>query len=134
MTAYIPEEYIGVSSTRLDFYQRLAAVTRAEDIEDIAQELKDRFGAMPQPVENLLYIVRMKQLASEAGVESIVARDKQIVLRFHDARELGRLALAHDYGDGVKVGTRQIRLDMKYLGDGWPAVLEAVLHEAVTST
>ena len=134
MPAYVPEEYILTSSTKLDFYRRLAVVRQVEEIEDVARELKDRFGTVPQPVENLLYIVRMKQLATEAGVESIMAQDKKIVVRFHRVKELGWLPFAQNYKNGVKIGARQIRLDMKCLGDSWPVVLKEVLQGVVGST
>ncbi|GAI06090.1 unnamed protein product, partial [marine sediment metagenome] len=69
-TAYIPEDYISATSTRLAFYQRLSVAKQAEEIEGIARELSDRFGPVPQPVKNLLYVVEIKQLTAEQlGVE-----------------------------------------------------------------
>jgi len=134
VTAYIPEEYVSAPSTRLTFYQRLATIKRDEEIKDIARELRDRFGAAPQPVKNLLYIVEIKQLAAEAEVESIFTEDKQIVLRFDSAKELGRLPLLEDYKDVVKIGTRQIKLDIKRLRNSWQEVLKKVLQRIATNT
>ena len=133
-TAYIPEDYISATSTRLAFYQRLSVAKRAEEIEGIARELSDRFGPVPQPVKNLLYVVEIKQLTAEARVESISTEDKQIVLRFHSGKELSGLPLSRNYKDGVRIGTRQIRLDIKRLGNRWQQVLKEVLQEAATNT
>ncbi len=133
-TAYIPEDYISATSTRLAFYQRLSVAKQAEEIEGIARELSDRFGPVPQPVKNLLYVVEIKQLTAEARVESISTEDKQIVLRFHSAKELSGLPVSRNYKDGVRIGTRQIRLDIKRLGSRWQQVLKEVLQEAATNT
>ena len=47
----------------------------------MAQELRDRFGPLPEPVQTLLYVVRVRALAREAGVQSIQTEDGQIVVR-----------------------------------------------------
>ena len=134
INAYIPEEYIFTPSTKLAFYQRLAAAKRAEEIGDIAQELSDRFGALPPPVKNLLYIVEIKQLAAEAKVESISTKDKQITLRFDDTKELTRLPLSQDYKSGIKIRTKQIELDIKRIGNNWQEMLKEVLQGATTNS
>jgi transcription-repair coupling factor (superfamily II helicase) len=134
LTAYIPEEYIFDLSTRLDFYQRLVAAKRAQEIEGIAVELSDRFGHIPQPVKNLLYIVEIKQLAIAAMVTSISTEDRQVVLHFDGTREINRLSLTQDFGYGVKVGSSRIKLDIKLLGNNWQDVLTKVLQKVVIST
>ena len=129
LAAYIPEEYILALSTRLSFYQRLAAVKRAQKIGDIAMEMNDRFGPMPQPVKNLLYVVEIKQLAAAAMVESISTEDRQIVLNFNSAREIRKLSLAQDFKSGIKVGSQYVKLDIKLLGNSWQEVLKEVLQK-----
>ena len=134
LAAHIPEEYIFDLSTRLNFYQRLAATKRVQEIEDIAVELSDRFGPIPQPVKNLLYIVEIRQLAASAMVESISTEGKQIVLRFDGTREIEGLSLTKDFKYGIKVGSAQIKLDMKLLGNKWQDVLKEVLQKVATSS
>jgi transcription-repair coupling factor (superfamily II helicase) len=129
LTAYIPEEYILDLSTRLDFYQRLALVKKAQEIEGIAVEFSDRFGPMPQPVKNLLYVVEIKQLAAMAMVKSISTEDRQVVLYFDDIREIDRLSLAQDFRRGVKAGSNRIKLDIKLLGNSWQDVLKKMLQK-----
>jgi transcription-repair coupling factor (superfamily II helicase) len=133
LTAYIPEEYVVDLSTRLDFYQRLAAVKRAQEIEGIAVELSDRFGPIPQPVENLIYIVEIKQLAAAAMVKSISTEDRQVVLHFDGTKEIDRLSLIQDFKYGVKAGSSRIKLDIKLLGNSWQDVLKKVLQKAAIS-
>jgi transcription-repair coupling factor (superfamily II helicase) len=127
ITAYVPEEYMPNLNARLSLYRRLAKVDCSEEIEDITQELRDRFGALPQPAKNLLYVVEIKMLAAKTGVESIYTQGKQIVLNSaHDAG-MANLASWQKYKDGIKVGTRQVGLDTKRFGNRWTEVLQDLL-------
>jgi transcription-repair coupling factor (superfamily II helicase) len=134
LAAFIPEEYIPDLSTRLSFYQRLAVAKRAQEIEDVARELSDRFGPSPEEVENLLYVVEIKLLATEAMLESISTENRQIVLHFNSSRELDKLFLAQDFKSGIKVGSDRIKLDIKIFGASWQEVLREVLQKVATST
>ena len=134
LAAFIPEEYMPDLSTRLSFYQRLAVVKRAQGIEDVVRELSDRFGPPPEEVENLLYVVGIKLLATEAMLESISTENRQIVLHFNSSRELNKLFLARDFKSGVKVGSDRIKLDIKILGDNWQKVLREVLRHLLSAT
>src|SRR3546814_8771497 len=65
----IPEEYVQDLSVRLGLYRRLSLLVEPAEIEAFAAELIDRFGPLPQEVENLLQIVAIKRLCREAGIE-----------------------------------------------------------------
>ncbi|MCL0081759.1 transcription-repair coupling factor [Dehalococcoidia bacterium] len=133
ITAYIPEEYVPDLNTRLALYQRLANLDSIRQVEDIRQELKDRFGRMPLPVQNLLYLVRIKLLGTEAGVQKISAEGKQILLRMGSEAKVDRALLQSSFGSSLKVGTTQVRLDKRQLGQHWARVLEAVLRSMAAS-
>jgi len=128
LAAYIPEEYVSNLNTRLSLYRKLATIERIKEIENIAQELSDRFGVLPQPVENLLYMIEIKILATKAGVESIYTQGKQVVLNPVDGRMSVKISCLQKYKDAVKVGTRQIRLDTKRLGNKWQEVLKELFE------
>jgi hypothetical protein len=81
LDAHIPEEYVPNLNTRLSLYHRLAKVKYVEEVDDVAQELQDRFGTLPESVENLLYIVKIKVLAVWAEVNSISTQGRQIVIK-----------------------------------------------------
>jgi len=126
LKAYIPDEYVSDVETRLSLYQSMARLDKLEQIEALAGEFGDRFGAMPPEVKNLLYAVKIKMLAAKAGITSIITEDGLIVLRLLDGMrftpEQHELALP----DGVRMGVRQISLS--YKGDkGWKGKLERVL-------
>jgi transcription-repair coupling factor (superfamily II helicase) len=133
LAAFIPEEYIPDLSTRLNFYQRLAVIKRAQEIEEIARELSDRFGPLPVEVENLLYVVEIKQLATEARLESISTENRQVVLHFNNGRDLNKLPLVQEVKSGIKVGSDRIKLDIMILGDIWQAVLKEVLRRVAAN-
>jgi transcription-repair coupling factor (superfamily II helicase) len=132
LDAHIPEEYVSNLGTRLGLYQRLAAVEQTAEVEDMARELQDRFGPLPEPVENLLYMVRVKVLAIAAGVSSVSAQGRYIVLKPQRTdsplKIRGARGVIHVYPDAaVKMGATQIKLDTRLLGDRWKEVLEELL-------
>jgi transcription-repair coupling factor (superfamily II helicase) len=131
LDAHIPEEYISNLNTRLGLYNRLARVEHLDEVENMARELQDRFGRLPHPVENLLYIVKVKILAVRAGVSSISTQGRQIVIKPENAAPplniRGVNGAASKYSGAIKIGTTQIRLDTGLMGETWQLVLEEML-------
>jgi transcription-repair coupling factor (superfamily II helicase) len=84
--ALIPETYIEDLDLRLAMYRRLAALAEPDDVEAFAAELIDRFGPLPDETEQLLQLVRIKQLCRKAGVAKVEAGPKGVLLAFHDNR------------------------------------------------
>ena len=130
LTAYIPEEYVSDLDTRLSLYQHLVKLETVEQIEALAHEFSDRFGALPTKVKNLLYAVKIKSLAAKAGIESIATEEGQIILRRFEGMQFNRQQLEPIIKDGIKVGLTQLRLNPKRLGSEWQRVLEEVLRRA----
>jgi len=129
LAAHIPEEYVPDLNARLNLYHRMARISGLEEVDDLAQELRDRFGILPQPVENLLYVLKVKILATKAGISSISAQGRQIVIKprgqaiTHQIREVLRTG----YDGALRIGISQIRLDTRLSGDKWKFILEEVL-------
>jgi transcription-repair coupling factor (superfamily II helicase) len=82
--ALIPESYIEDLELRLQMYRRLAALDEPQDIEAFAAELIDRFGPLPEPTEQLLQLVGIKQLCRKAGVDKVEAGPKGVLIGFHN--------------------------------------------------
>jgi transcription-repair coupling factor (superfamily II helicase) len=82
----IPEAYVADLSVRLGLYRRLASLVDAGEIESFAAELIDRFGPLPEEVENLLQIVTIKRRCVDAGIEKVDAGPKGAVISFHQDR------------------------------------------------
>ena len=64
--AFIPESYIKNEYQKLDIYKRIAAIESEEEMDDMIEELIDRFGDIPKKVELLLEVARLKNLAQQA--------------------------------------------------------------------
>ena len=69
----IPENYVRDLGVRLGLYRRIGALKNENELMDMREELIDRFGAIPQEVENLLQTIEIKQLCYAANVAKIDA-------------------------------------------------------------
>ncbi|MCB1591445.1 MAG: transcription-repair coupling factor [Alphaproteobacteria bacterium] len=80
----IPETYVQDLSVRMNLYRRLSDLVEPQDIESFAAELIDRFGPVPPEVENLLDILKIKQMCRKAGISQVDAGPKGAVISFHN--------------------------------------------------
>src|SRR5262249_37321171 len=71
LSAHLPDSYVPDLNLRLALYQRLAKAETNEEADAIESEMNDRFGPPPQAAKNLLWVVRLRLLATEAGVGAI---------------------------------------------------------------
>ena len=78
----IPDTYVRDLPVRLGLYRRIGALTNDEETGAIAAEFVDRFGPLPDEVQNLLDVVTLKRLCKIAGVEKLEAGPKGMVLQF----------------------------------------------------
>ena len=123
--AYLPAEYIPDDALRLQLYRRIAAAHELEEVDLLAQELQDRFGPLPETVQNLLFVVRMKILARHAGVERIAREGDMLVLYGQALEHLDRRIVQQVEGENVRVGRRNIYIQQD---EHWPTHLERVLE------
>ena len=82
VSSYIPDDYIENSSQKIEIYQNIALCRNEEDIQNVIDEIIDRYGQMPEEVNNLLEIARIKELAKKAFVTKISERRDSIVFNF----------------------------------------------------
>ena len=127
ISAYIPQDYISHLPNRLAVYQRLTGLRQLAQVEDMRDELRDRFGPTPEAMESLLYIIVLRILAQEVGVQSITSLDGNIVLALRDPVAGARLALEKSLGSRARVGNQQVRLNRNLMGPAWQEELTAVL-------
>jgi len=126
--AYVPEDYLPEEKLRLRLYRRLAGVINLKGIDEMAKELEDRFGELPEPVANLLYQLRLKILALEAGVKAILTETGQIIIRADTLQEIDRAGLQRRLSPAAKVTPRQISLPLHPKTEVWQAELEKTLR------
>lgn len=82
VSSYIPDEYISNQSQKIEVYQDIALCKNEEDIQNIIDEIIDRYGNMPIEVENLIKIARIKNLCRENRIEKVYDKLGQIVFTF----------------------------------------------------
>ncbi|MEL0144560.1 MAG: TRCF domain-containing protein, partial [Alphaproteobacteria bacterium] len=107
----IPDAYVADLGVRLGLYRRVAALVDPGDIEAFAAELIDRFGSIPQEVENLLEAITLKRLCRDAGVEKLDAGPKGAVVTFRDNSFTNPSGLVSFITE--QSGTVQLRPDFK---------------------
>ena len=86
VSSYIPDEYISDSSQKIEIYQDIALCRNEEDIANIVDELIDRYGNMPSEVENLLEIVRIKELCRHANIVKLSKKNGAFVFYFDSSK------------------------------------------------
>ena len=82
VTALLPEKYLPDVHERLSLYNRLAATENDKDIKLIEDEILDRFGRYPQPVQNLIDLTRIKNRLTKLGVKKVEMYNKSGWLEF----------------------------------------------------
>ncbi len=80
ISAFIPRDYIEDETLRTETYQRMASVKTLRDVEEAAKEFQDRYGPFPEPVSNLLQILRVRVYAQRKGVTSITKERRRLIL------------------------------------------------------
>ena len=86
VTSYIPEEYISNSNSKIEIYQKIALCKNEDDLQNITDEIIDRYGQMPYEVENLLDIARIKSLAKEKYILKISQKRENIIFYFDNSK------------------------------------------------
>lgn len=111
ISVLIPENYIPDLNVRMSVYRRIAALSDHQDIESFAAELIDRFGPLPDEVENLLRLITLKQLCKTAHISNVEAGPKGVLVAFHNNEPHNPTALMRFIQE--KAGTVKLRPDQK---------------------
>ncbi len=83
VSSYIPDEYIENTAQKIEVYQNIALSKNEEDIQDVIDEITDRYGNIPKELENLLDIARIKNLCKEKNIIKITQKQNNIVFFFN---------------------------------------------------
>lgn len=103
VTSYIPDDYISDSNQKIEIYQDIALCKDEEDIRNIVDELIDRFGDMPNEIENLLEISRIKSMAKEKNLIKIQSKRDNVVFTYDNNFDNSCTSdLIKKYGNKIK--------------------------------
>jgi len=111
--AYVPASYIGSEALKIDLHRRLALVEDEDELRELRASVEDRYGELPEPVENLFAIQEAKLKIAQVGAEYLVYRGGRItvgplVLGSEELQELRDRAATAVYSTGKhEVAMRQ---------------------------
>lgn len=125
--ARIPTDYIPDMGLRLQLYRRLADIQEESAIQEIAQELNDRFGPLPEAAQGLLYQLTVKILAQQAQATAIGNEAEQIFIRLPYLAEVDRPALQRYLGNNVRVSRTAVWLPRDLEQTDWKERLLDIL-------
>ncbi|WP_425832833.1 transcription-repair coupling factor [Streptomyces fractus] len=107
--AHVPHDYAPGERLRLQAYRAIASANTEDDVKQVREELVDRYGKLPEPVENLLLVAGLRMLARACGVGEIVLQGNNIRFAPVELRESQELRLKRLYpGTVIKSATHQL--------------------------
>ena len=103
VTSYIPDEYIQDPNQKIEIYQNIALCKNEQDIQNIIDEIIDRFGNMPKEVEKLIQIAKIKYLAKNLKISKIASKNTVVVFTFEPNQlKIDITELVKKYGNKIK--------------------------------
>ena len=100
--AYLPERYVKSSAQRMDLYRRIALIETQLDLDDLGDELIDRFGEPPRAANNLLQIALIRAMAQKAGMKKLMQRGEEVQIVPEQADIALWSELADDYAGRLR--------------------------------
>jgi len=121
--AYLPEELVADPDQRIVFYKRLADLAEIPGVRRLGDELRDRYGRLPEPALHLLKLKELRLLAEAAGVAELAVRGDRASLSFHE----GHVPPAPKVHEMV----RSVAAELSFASDGREALRIAVRADAI---
>lgn len=84
INAYIPPRYIEDEMQKIDIYKKISLVRNQEDYNEIQEEIEDRYGDLPQTVQNLLDVALIKAMAHDLDITSVIVKQNGVVFNFRE--------------------------------------------------
>jgi len=137
--AHLPDSYVSDAAAKLDLYRRLARAEQPCEIQAVREELRDRFGPLPDEAQRLLLVSELRALGAQGGLETVLVKGDEARLTFRREAQprLARLTVALDAVQfeaevrrPVPLSLRLRRLGGEAIGPGLVRALTAVLHDS----
>lgn len=103
--AYIPDDYVEIESQKITLYKRISSLRSQEEIDDMVEELNDRFGPPPESVRRLLEVMEVRVLGSEIGARKLYASKEQLTVEFdskHYLEKANQPSVSHAFGERLR--------------------------------
>lgn len=129
ITAHLPEDYVPAERLRLEAYKRLADAHTDTEVDEVAAELLDRYGPLPEPARTLVEVARFRVHCREAGVHEVISQGNGIRLHPVELAESAQMRLTRLYPrTTIKPAVRTIIVPRPTAGKG--AIGAAPLKDA----
>ncbi|MBI5935863.1 MAG: transcription-repair coupling factor [Chloroflexi bacterium] len=122
----VPADYIPDQNLRLRLYRRIADLRDETEVDALASEFRDRFGALPEMLESLLYQMRVKLRAEKAGLASVSWEAGQVALRFPAPAEGSEPKRMPDLAPDVRGGKNVYWVNFTKNENWMPRLLEVL--------
>ncbi len=76
--AHVPQDFIAYEAARVDLHRRIASASEARELTELRQELEDRFGSIPGPVDNLIFLGEVRTILLGLGADSLTVRQSRL--------------------------------------------------------
>ncbi|HEX7124036.1 MAG TPA: transcription-repair coupling factor [Gemmatimonadaceae bacterium] len=130
LPAYLPDDYVPAQEAKLDIYRRLTGMDNPTAIDDLRQELRDRFGPLPPPAANLLASAQLRVLGGRLGIEGILVHGDEARITFRETampRLKGLQAAFHEVQFLAEV-RRTHPLSLKLTRQGGSGIVEGLVR------
>ncbi|MTI82120.1 MAG: transcription-repair coupling factor [Firmicutes bacterium] len=117
VNAFIPDTYISDSSQKVELYRRISLLDDYQQVEDFKEELQDRFGEIPDPMQQLLMVAKLKINSRKLKIKTISSQNKMIRLAFGpnppvNAENL--VAMGQRYRNRIKFNNAADEFEIKF--------------------
>jgi len=128
--AHLPDDYVAADDVKLDFYRRLARAVTSGDIQQLRDELRERFGPLPEPAETLLSMARLRVLGAGLGLQHLLVRGDEARLTFREgsAPRFAGLSAALDHVQLAVDVRRTVPLSLRLTRLGGETMIPALVR------
>lgn len=132
--AYLPEDYAPDLRHKIDLYRRMAKIDDASQIQDIREELRDRFGPLPAAVSRMLELAELRLDAAAWQIAAITSDARFIILHYTNRRQMERLVSTSSIAIRIVdrqrayIPTKGYNMQVDKVGTSWMQLARAALH------
>ncbi|HEV8196939.1 MAG TPA: transcription-repair coupling factor [Gemmatimonadales bacterium] len=127
---HLPDRYIMDDDTKLDLYRRLARAVRSGEIDELRQEMRERFGPLPEEADRLLDLSRLRVLGGALGIQHILVRgdEARVTFRTGASPRMARLTTALDNVQLAADVRRTVPLSLRLVRLGGEPLIPALVR------
>lgn len=106
INAFIPEKYIESEGQKLVIYKKIASIRDKQDLNNLEEEMEDRYGTIPEACLNLMSIAYIKAMAQRIGVLNVSETEDYAKLEFDNPNRMNPKVIGeiiHSYGNRIRI-------------------------------